>query len=101
MGCAVVGCLTIISSRIALAVTWIFSSFFSTTAPWPWSWLCPLMGLFFCPMTALWVAGVANWMGGRWGFWQVAVLIACLLIDGATDDRAAKTAHVKKNGGSS
>ena len=81
MGCVVAGCLSLIFGRLFLLIVWIFSNWFNRAFDEAWEWAAPLVGLFFLPVTVLYVSAVENWWGGDWGFWQVAGAVLAFMID--------------------
>lgn len=44
-------------------------------------WLWIILGIIFAPVTLLWYSAVINWFYGRWGTWQIVVLIFAIIID--------------------
>ncbi len=43
--------------------------------------LWPILGFLIMPRTMLWWSAVVNWYGGQWDFWQIAGLVAAIIID--------------------
>lgn len=75
MGC-LVGCLALLTPRIALVLVFLFSGFLGRayeTAMWP------LLGFFLLPLTTLAYAAAINWNGEVTGFYFVMVLVAVLV----------------------
>ncbi len=76
MGCVVV-LFALISPRLALVFTWLFSNVLSRAFD---SWLLPLIGFFVLPWTTLAYAWLWEWGPGRhvkgieWAFVVVAFL---------------------------
>lgn len=55
-----VGCLALISARLAVFAVWLFSSYFSRAYE---HWIFPLLGFFFLPLTTLAFAFGVNSLG--------------------------------------
>ena len=90
MGCVLAGCLCLISTRLCLLGVWFFSDWFNRAFDRPWSWLAPLLGLCFAPVTVLYCSAVHNWWGGHWGPFQILGLLVCILIDAGGAGSQAK-----------
>ena len=80
MGCIVL--FAIISPRLALFLTWLFSDVLSRAYD---SWIIPLLGFFLLPWTTLAYAAFWDWGGGRhvYGFEWFFVILAFLVDLGA------------------
>lgn len=64
--------------RLTIALLWFFTTWFRGVFD---SWLLPLIGVLFAPVTLLWYSAVQNWWGGEWGTWQVVGLVIALILD--------------------
>ena len=75
MGC-LIGCLALVTPRIALALIFIFSTYLGRaydTALWP------VLGFFFMPLTTIAYAWAVNTNGTVTGVYLAVVVIAVLL----------------------
>ena len=70
--------LALMVPRFTIAMLWIFTSWFRGVFD---SWIWPLLGFFFAPLTMLWYSAVHHWYGGEWGTWQVVGLVVAVLLD--------------------
>ena len=77
MGCfiTIVG---LIAPRLAIAVLWLFTGWFSTVSD---SIVITLLGFIFLPYSFLWYSAVIHWFGGEWGFLQIVVMVIAVLTD--------------------
>jgi len=78
-----VGCLWILGAlimpRLLLFVLWIIG-FFENADPWN-TWIWPLLGFFFMPVTTL-TFGLAHvYNGGDFSFWWIVGMILAVLYD--------------------
>ncbi|HEU4630281.1 MAG TPA: hypothetical protein VFS08_11095 [Gemmatimonadaceae bacterium] len=64
--------------RVTIALLWFLSTWFHGVFD---SWLLPVLGFIFAPVTLLWYSAVHNWWGGVWGPWQIAGLVVAILLD--------------------
>ena len=64
--------------RVTIALLWFLSSWFQGVFA---SWLLPVLGFIFAPVTLLWYSTVHHWWGGVWGPWQIAGLVVAILLD--------------------
>lgn len=74
--------------RVVLVVTFLFSGFVHRAVPAP-AVVWALLGLVFAPTTFLWVCAVQNWFQGRWGCFQLLVLLLALSADFGSGGRGA------------
>lgn len=72
--------------RLALVVLAIFSSLIGSAFS---SWLWPILGFIFMPITTLVYVGAMHYAGGVHGLWVVAIIIAVLSDLGAGSTTAA------------
>jgi hypothetical protein len=75
MNC-LVGCLALVTPRLALALVFFFSSYLGRAYE---TMLWPLLGFFFMPLTTLAYAWAVNTHGTVTGIYLVVVVIAVLL----------------------
>jgi len=75
MNC-LVGCLALVTPRLALAMVFLFSSYLGRAYE---TLLWPLLGFFFMPLTTLAYAWAVNTNGTVTGIYLVVVVIAVLL----------------------
>jgi len=75
MNC-LVGCLALVTPRLALALVFLFSSYLGRAYE---TLLWPLLGFFFMPLTTLAYAWAVNTNGTVTGIYLVVVVIAVLL----------------------
>jgi hypothetical protein len=71
-----VGCLALLTPRVALVLVAIFSHFLGRAYH---SLLWPVLGFFFMPLTTLAYAAAINWNGQVTGGYFVMVLVAALI----------------------
>lgn len=75
MGCFI-GCLALITPRFAIVLVVLFSNFIGRAYE---SFLWPLLGFFFMPLTTLAYAWAVNTHGTVTGVYLVVVVLAVLL----------------------
>jgi hypothetical protein len=75
MGC-LIGCLALVTPRIALALVFIFSNYLGRAYD---TVLWPVLGFFFMPLTTLAYAWAVNTNGTVTGVYLAAVVVAVLL----------------------
>ena len=78
MGCGcIVALIALVTPRIALLLVVIFSDFIGRAYE---SWIWPLLGFFFLPLTTLAYAAAINWNDGSVsGVYFFIVLVAALI----------------------
>ena len=89
MGC-LIGCLALVTPRIALALIFIFSTYLGRaydTALWP------VLGFFFMPLTTIAYAWAVNTNGTVTGVYLAAVVVAVLLDLGLIGGSGASARH--------
>lgn len=64
--------------RFTILLLWFATSWFRGMFD---SLLWPVAGFLLAPVTLLWYSAVQQWYGGTWGPWQVAGLVAAVLLD--------------------
>jgi len=75
MPCLIV-ILALLIPRVAMALIWLFTDWFSTFATWIW----PLLGFFFMPYTTLaYMAAMLNNNSHVSGGWLILVIAAALV----------------------
>lgn len=70
--------LALLGPRVAIALLWLFSNWFSTLAL---GVLVPILGFLFMPYTLLWYSVVLNLFAGAWGPLQLLGLILAIAFD--------------------
>ena len=70
--------LALITPRLAIALLWLFSSWFSGMFA---NLLWPILGFLFLPTTLLWYSAVQHWFAGEWTLWPIVGLVVALLFD--------------------
>ena len=73
--------LGIIFPRAVIALLWFFTNWFNGLYS---GFVFPLIGFIFAPYTFLWYSAVGNWYGGKWEWFQLAILVLALVADIAT-----------------
>lgn len=63
--------------RVVIALTWMFSSWFSVVP----GWIAGIIGFLFFPYTLLWYTAVEQWFGSSWGVLQYVILIVAVIAD--------------------
>src|SRR5262245_16221603 len=72
------GCFALFTPRLVLVLVWLFSDYLS--APYQ-TWIWPLLGFFFLPLTTLAYAWAYHYGGGSMTGLGVAAVVLALLID--------------------
>lgn len=75
MAC-LIGCLALLTPRLALVLIFVFSSFLERAYS---SVIWPVLGFIFLPLTTLAYAAAFNWRGSVSGIWLVLVIVAALI----------------------
>lgn len=78
-GC-IVALIALLAPRLAIILLWLFSDYLSTAFG---TWLWPLLGFFFLPLTTLAYAWSVHTFGGIQGLGLIAVIVAFLIDIGA------------------
>ena len=73
-----IGCLALFMPRLALALVWLFSDFLR--APYQ-TFLWPLLGFFFMPLTTLAYAWAWHYGGGSINGVGLVVVVLAVLVD--------------------
>ncbi len=64
--------------RVVIVLIWLFSNWLQGI----WStWLWPVLGFIFMPLTLLWYAAVQHWFGGHWTLIPIAGMVIAVLLD--------------------
>ena len=64
--------------RFVLALLWLLSAWFSAAFS---SWLVPLLGFLFAPLSTIWYAVVQHYYGGAWTLWPMVGMALAIAID--------------------
>lgn len=87
------GCLAIFFPRIAIVLIWLFSNYFQHAYQ---TWVWPLLGFIFMPVTMLAYALAINANGRLDGVWLVIFVIAVLVDLGLIGGGARSTRHRRR-----
>ena len=68
----------LLTPRLLIVGLWFLTNWFRgmfDTVLWP------ILGFLFLPTSFLWYSAVQHWFGGVWGPWQIAGIVAAVLMD--------------------
>ncbi len=83
----IIAIIGLFAPRLVAFLLWLFTDWLTGVFD---TMLWPLLGFFFLPLTMLWYSAVANWYGGEWNEWRVAVLVLAVLFDMSSDHGATR-----------
>ncbi len=68
----------LIVPRVTLLYLWFMTNWFGGVFD---TILWPILGFFFAPTSLLWYAVVENVFAGKWGIFQIVVMVIAVMID--------------------
>ena len=76
MGCCLVALISLLSPRLALFILWIFGDLLSRAFS---SWVIPLLGFFFLPLTTITYAWIVNSHRPVEGIYVILIIVAVII----------------------
>jgi hypothetical protein len=68
--------IALVAPRLVLFALWLVGWFRILD-----SFIWPLLGFIFLPLTLLWYTAVAHWYGGEWSAGRLVVLVLAIALD--------------------
>lgn len=64
--------------RVVLVLLWLFTGWLSAAYG---TWVVPVLGFFFAPLSTIWYAVVRHYYGGAWTLWPLIGMALAIAVD--------------------